>query len=76
VTEQQLLRIARRRLAVLRHAEEITGNVSLTCRNCWSWRRGWNHNLPLAGAGPGHAFSTSRITLMAEEYGQAKFRSK
>jgi Helix-turn-helix domain len=46
VTEQQLLRIARRRLAILRHAEEITGNVSLTCRyygisrQCfYTWRR-------------------------------------
>jgi hypothetical protein len=32
VTEQQLLRMAKRRLAILRHAEEITGNVALTCR--------------------------------------------
>jgi transposase len=32
VNEQQLLRDGQRRLAVLRHAEEITGNVSLTCR--------------------------------------------
>ena len=32
MTEQQLLRMAKRRLAVLRHAEEITGNVALTCR--------------------------------------------
>jgi site-specific recombinase XerC len=32
VTEQQLARMAKRRLAVLRHAEEITGNVALTCR--------------------------------------------
>jgi hypothetical protein len=32
VTEQQLLRMARRRLAILSHAEEITGNVALTCR--------------------------------------------
>jgi transposase len=46
VTEQQLLRIARRRLAILRHAEEITGNVCLTCRyygisrQCfYTWRR-------------------------------------
>jgi hypothetical protein len=28
------------------------------------------------GGGPGHAFNTSRITLMAEEYGDAKFLSK
>jgi hypothetical protein len=46
VTEQQLLRMAKRRLAILRHAEEITGNVSLTCRyygisrQCfYTWRR-------------------------------------
>jgi transposase len=46
VTEQQLLRMAKRRLAILRHAEEITGNVSLTCRyygiSCqvfYTWRR-------------------------------------
>jgi hypothetical protein len=32
VTEQELTRRATRRLAVLRHAEEITGNVALTCR--------------------------------------------
>ena len=32
MTEQQLARMAKRRLAILRHAEEITGNVSLICR--------------------------------------------
>jgi transposase-like protein len=38
--------MAKRRLAILRHAEEITGNVSLTCRyygisgQCfYTWRR-------------------------------------
>jgi hypothetical protein len=39
VTEQQLARMAKRRLAILRHAEEITGNVSLTCRYYGSSRR-------------------------------------
>ena len=46
MTEQQLARMAKRRLAILRHAEEITGNVSLTCRyygisrQCfYTWRR-------------------------------------
>jgi transposase-like protein len=46
VTEQQLTRRAKRRLAVLRHAEEITGNVALTCRyygisrQCfYTWKR-------------------------------------
>jgi transposase InsO family protein len=32
VTEQELSRRARRRLAIIRHAQEVTGNVSLTCR--------------------------------------------
>jgi transposase-like protein len=31
-SQQQLDRQAQHRLAVLRHAEEITGNVALTCR--------------------------------------------
>jgi transposase-like protein len=46
VTEQQLRRVATRRLAILRHAEEITGNVALTCRSdgishqvFYTWRR-------------------------------------
>ena len=46
MTEQQLARMAKRRLAILRHAEEITGNVSLTCRyygisrQCfYTWKR-------------------------------------
>ena len=46
MTEQQLARMAKRRLAILRHAEEITGTVSLTCRcygisrQCfYTWRR-------------------------------------
>jgi transposase InsO family protein len=32
VTEQELSRRARHRLAIIRHAEEVTGNVALTCR--------------------------------------------
>jgi transposase len=46
VTEQELTRRAKRRLAILHHAEEITGNVSLTCRyygisrQCfYTWKR-------------------------------------
>ena len=31
MTEQQLLRQAKRRLAILQHAEEVTGNVAATC---------------------------------------------
>jgi transposase len=32
VTEQELTRRAKRRLAIIRHAEEVTGNVALTYR--------------------------------------------
>lgn len=32
MTEQELVRGAARRLAIIRHAQEVTGNVSLTCR--------------------------------------------
>jgi hypothetical protein len=32
VTEQELTRRATGRLAIIRHAEEVTGNVALTCR--------------------------------------------
>jgi transposase-like protein len=46
VNEQQLARMAKRRLAILRHAEEITGNVALTCRyygisrqRFYTWKR-------------------------------------
>jgi transposase len=49
VTEQQLLRMAKRRLAILHHAEEITGDVALTCRSygisrqCfYTWKRRWD----------------------------------
>jgi transposase-like protein len=32
VTEQELARGAARRLAIIRHAQEVIGNVSATCR--------------------------------------------
>ncbi len=32
MTDQELARGAARRLAIIRHAQEVTGNVSLTCR--------------------------------------------
>lgn len=32
MSKPQLDRQARRRLAVLRHVEEVTGNVAMTCR--------------------------------------------
>jgi transposase InsO family protein len=46
MTERELARQAERRLAVLRHAEEVTGSVALTCRYYgisrqlfYKWRR-------------------------------------
>jgi Helix-turn-helix domain len=51
VGEQQLLRMAKRRLAILRHAEEITGNVALTCgyygisrQVFYTWRRRYDRH--------------------------------
>src|SRR5712691_11547250 len=32
MTERELVRGAARRLAIIRHAQEVTGNVALTCR--------------------------------------------
>lgn len=32
MTEKELAKGAARRLAIIRHAEEVTGNVSQTCR--------------------------------------------
>lgn len=32
MTERELDRIAARRLAIIRHVEEVTGNVAATCR--------------------------------------------
>jgi transposase len=32
VSEQELARRAKHRLAIVRHAEEVTGNVAMTCR--------------------------------------------
>jgi hypothetical protein len=33
VTERELARAAPRRLAIIRHAHEVSGNVALTCRD-------------------------------------------
>jgi transposase len=32
VTDQEVARAAARRVAIIRHAQEVTGNVALTCR--------------------------------------------
>jgi transposase-like protein len=32
VTEKELARATAHRLAIIRHAQEVTGNVSITCR--------------------------------------------
>jgi len=46
VTEQQLLRMAKRHLAILRLAEEVTGHVALTCRYDGISRAGVLHLAP------------------------------
>ena len=59
MTEQQLLQMAKRRLAILCHAEEITGNVALTyryygiSRQCfYTWKRRYDaHGLEGPGSG-------------------------
>lgn len=43
MSEQQLPREVRRRLAIIQHAEEVTGNIAMTCRY-----------QPRSAAGPGH----------------------
>jgi transposase-like protein len=55
VTERELSRIAAHRLAVLRHAKEVSGNVSKTCRyygitwqGFYKWQRRYAQ---LGGAG-------------------------
>jgi transposase-like protein len=51
--QQQSSRQAQRRLAVLRHAEEVTGNVALTCRyfgisrnTFYKWQRRYQEEGP------------------------------
>jgi hypothetical protein len=34
MTEREQARAAARRLAIIRHAQEVTGNVAFTCRYC------------------------------------------
>ena len=54
MTEEQLMdRQVRHRLAVLRHAEEVTGNVALTCRyygitrqTFYIWKRRYDEECP------------------------------
>jgi len=45
MAEPQLPREVRHRLAVLQHAEEVTGNVSMTCRNYGIGRRVYHPRL-------------------------------
>jgi Homeodomain-like domain len=61
VTERALERRARRRLAVLRHVEEVSGNVAATCRHygisrqCYyGWLRRFAAALPLRASQDRH----------------------
>jgi hypothetical protein len=42
MTESEIEREVKRRLAVFNHAEEVTGNVSMTCRHYGSTRQTFN----------------------------------
>lgn len=53
MSEPMLDRVVRHRLAVLRHAEEVTGNVAMTCRyygitrqSFYTWRRRYEEDGP------------------------------
>jgi hypothetical protein len=53
MTKQQLVRGAARRLAIIRHAREVTGNVAGTCRYYGITPPGLLHVAPpLRGGGP------------------------
>ena len=67
MTEQQLARQARRRLAILRHAEEVTGNVASTCRyygisrQCfYTWQRRYESRRNRRSAGPVQPANSAR----------------
>ena len=52
MTDRELDKRAAHRLAVIRHAQEVTGNVSKTCRHCgitrqacYKWRRRYEAGL-------------------------------
>jgi hypothetical protein len=56
VTERELSRGAAHRLAIIRHAQEVTGNVSLTCRYYgisrqayYKWLRRYEEGTPRRG---------------------------
>ena len=51
MTERELSRGAARRLAIIQHVEEVTGNVAMTCRyfgisrhTCYRWLRRPRHS--------------------------------
>jgi len=59
MTERELSRNAARRLAIIRHAQEVTGNVAKTCRYYgitrqadYKWLRRYESPLP-DSCGPG-----------------------
>ena len=58
MTEREISRNAARRLAIIRHAQEVSGNVALTCRYYgmarpsyykWLRRDGWSRALHRRG---------------------------
>ena len=45
MSEPQLPREVKRRLAIIRHAEEVTGNLALTCRYYGISRQCYEHGM-------------------------------
>ncbi len=82
MTEQELARGAARRLAIIRHAQEVTGNVARTCRcygitrqayNTWLRRyeeggRRWGQRA--VGGEPIHREHRSRVAWKSDALGQ------
>jgi hypothetical protein len=58
VTERELTRNAARRLAIIRHAQEISGNVALTCRYYGITRQCYSGDERGADAVAGHGVQT------------------
>jgi hypothetical protein len=64
----------RRQLWMAKFMRSVAGSLRPATSGAGAGVR--TQNLVFDGTGPDHVFSTSRITLMAEEYGEAKLRSK
>jgi hypothetical protein len=65
VTERELARGAARRLAIIGHAQEVTGNVSLTCRYYGISRQAFSSGSAAPGR-PHHCPRATRTELVGK----------